>query len=294
MDRRSFLSSLGAVAVAPTLAACARGASTADSTGPMAQSAARLPLGVQLYTVRSEMAKSVEQTLARLAQLGYREVEFAGYYGRTPAQVKAALAAAGLTAPSAHLGLDLLTGEKRAQTLADAAAIGHEWVVLPWLAPNQRGGIDGYKRLATTMNDIASAAQQAGLKFAYHNHDFELTPVEGQLPLEVLMAETDAARVKFELDVYWTVKAGTDPLAFLNAHPGRIAMLHLKDATAAPAREMASVGAGTIDWAAVLARGIAKGTVSHAFVEHDNPSDVWASVSASAAWLKGQGLVASR
>ena len=290
MDRRSFLSSLGAVAVAPAFAACA----TNKSAQPTAQSPQPIALGLQLYTVRSEMAKSVEQTLARLAQLGYREVEFAGYYGRTPSQVKAALAAVGLTAPSAHLGLDLLTGEKRAQTLADAAAIGHEWVVLPWLAPNQRGGIDGYKRLAATMNDIASAAQQAGLKFAYHNHDFELTPVEGQLPLEVLMAETDAARVKFELDVYWTVKAGADPLALLNAHPGRIAMLHLKDATAAPAREMVSVGAGTIDWAAVLARGITKGTVSHAFVEHDNPTDVWASVSASAAWLKGQGLVAAR
>jgi len=291
MDRRSFLSSLGAVAVAPTIAACARGASTLDSAGPVAQSAKPLALGVQLYTVRSEMAKDVEGTLARVGALGYREVEFAGYYGRTPAQIKAALAAAGLTAPSSHIGLDLFASDKVARTLADAAAMGHQWVVLPWLSDAQRGTkADDWKKLAEILNKLGHGAQQAGLSFAYHNHDFEFKPVEGQVPLELLIANTDPAFVKYELDVYWTVKAGVDPLALFERHRGRIAMLHLKDATAAPARAMASVGAGTIDWRTVLARGIDRG-VSHAFVEHDNPGDAFASIGASAAWLKGQGLV---
>ena len=291
MDRRSFLSSLGAVAVAPAFAACA----TNKSAQPTGQGSQPLALGVQLYTVRSEMAKDVERTLARVGELGYREVEFAGYYGRTPAQIKAALAAAGLTAPSSHIGLDQFAPDKTASTLANAAAMGHQWVVLPWLANEQRGAkADDWKRLAETLNRLGTAAQQAGLSFAYHNHDFEFVPVEGQVPLELLIANTDPARVKYELDVYWTVKAGADPLALFERHRGRIAMLHLKDATAAPARTMASVGAGTIDWRTVLARGIDRGGVSHAFVEHDNPGDAFASIGASAAWLKGQGLVAAR
>ncbi|HYD51250.1 MAG TPA: sugar phosphate isomerase/epimerase, partial [Gemmatimonadaceae bacterium] len=188
-------------------------------------------------------------------------------------------------APASHLPLESLEGERQARTLADAAAAGHEWVVVPWLAPAARRTLDDWRRVAARLGAVAEAARRAGLSFAYHNHDFELAPVEGRVPLELLVAETDAALVKLELDVFWTVKGGADPLALYERWPGRIVMLHLKDSTGAPAHRMVEVGAGTLDWRAILSRGAAQG-VRHAFVEHDEPADAWGSVKASGEYLK--------
>jgi len=299
MDRRTFLSSLGAVGagvLVPGLTSCAGSRTTRDTTAAMgsatpagsvagAAADARPAPGVQLYTLRGEMAKDVEGTLARVGALGYQEVEFAGYFDRTPAQIRDALAKAGLRAPSSHIPLDALEGDRQGKTLADAAAIGHQWIVVPWLAPDVRKSIDDYKRIATRLNAAATAATRAGFQFAYHNHDFEITPLEGRVPLEVLLAETDPALVKIEMDVYWTVKAGGDPLQIFSRFPGRVTMLHLKDSTGAPDHKMVAVGEGKIDWPTIVARGAAQG-VRHAFVEHDNPADPWASVTTSVGYLK--------
>lgn len=294
MDRRTFLSSLGAVgagAFVPGLTSCARTQTTRDTAAagpatPAGRVADAPPApGVQLYTLRGEMAKDVEATLARVGALGYQEVEFAGYFNRTPAQIRDALSKAGLRAPSSHIPLDALEGDRQGKTLADAAAVGHQWIVVPWLAPDARKSIDDYKRIAQRLNAAAAAAQRAGFRFAYHNHDFEITPLAGQVPLEVLLAETDPALVKIEMDVYWTVKAGGDPLQYFTRFPGRVTMLHLKDSAGAPDHRMVAVGEGKIDWPTIIARGTAQG-VQHAFVEHDNPADPWASVTASVGYLK--------
>lgn len=267
-------------------AGCAGTRAMGDPSLRSGQAAPLPPLGLQLYTLRTEMTANLERTLARVGSLGYREVEFAGYFGRTPAQVRAALAAAGLTAPATHLALETLEGERQAGTLAEAAAVGHRWIVVPWIAPAQRRTLDDWRRIAGRLNVAAAAAQRAGFSFAYHNHDFELTPIDARVPLELLLAETDPALVKLELDVYWAVKAGADPFALFSRWPGRVAMLHLKDTAGAPAHRMVEVGAGTIDWARILREGMARGGVRHAFVEHDQPADPWASVWASAEHLK--------
>ena len=277
MHRRSFL----AAAVGTLAAACAKRPRTAVERRPVPRIG---PVGLQLYTVRTLMEKDMPGTLQQVAAIGYREVEFAGYFGRTPAEVRALLARVGLTSPSSHTPYELLVGNWQ-KALDDANAVGHQWVTIPWLAPEQRPtSVAGWQRLAATLARGAEQAHASGLRFAYHNHDFEITPVEGVMPLEVLLRDTDPTRVDFEMDVYWVTKAGADAVSLLARHPGRFKMLHLKDATPAPQRAFADVGSGTIDWPAVLAQRATAG-VEHVFVERDESPDPMASIRNSYAYL---------
>jgi sugar phosphate isomerase/epimerase len=239
-------------------------------------------VGLQLYTVRGEMQRDLEGTLARVAEIGYREVEFAGYFGRTPAQVRRSLRSAGLTAPSTHVGPELL-GERWAPTLDEARTIGHRWVTIAAIPAEQRRTLDAWRRWADAFSAAGAAARQVGLRFAYHNHAIELLPVEGVRPLDLLLERTDPAFVDIELDLFWCVQGGGDPLDFFQRHPGRFAFVHVKDRTAEG--RMADVGAGTLDFRALL-RGHREAGIQAFFVEHDEPADPWASIRASYAHLR--------
>ena len=244
--------------------------------------AAKVRPGVQLYTVRAEMEKGVEATLARVAQIGYKECEFAGYFTRTPAQVAAALKANGLTAPSAHVGVDAI-GAGWDKLLDDAATVGHQWLVVAWLPENLRGSADTYKRLAGDFNKAAAAAKKRGIRFAYHNHDFEFAPLGKTDGHTILLQECDKGLVQFELDLYWTKKAGKDPAAYVAAHRDRIAMVHVKDM--AKDGNMTEVGTGTIDFQAVF--NAAKGGIQHFFVEQDNAKVPFDSIATSIKAMRG-------
>lgn len=275
-DRRSFCATLGVA-----LAGYASGAHRL----PSAHAAGVGPLGIQLYTVRDAMKQDFAGTLARIAKLGYAEVEFAGYFDHDPREVRRILDRHKLRAPSAHIPLDQLTGDRLARTLDAAHVVGHQWVVVPFLAPEARGTTaDAWRQLAARLDAIGTQVHAAGLRLAYHNHDFELAPVEGAVPLELLIAGTNPSRVDFEMDVYWVTKAGNNPLDWFARHPGRFAMLHLKDATAAPERKMADVGSGTIDFRPILARRREAG-VKHLFVERDDAPEPFASAKASHDYL---------
>ena len=223
--------------------------------------------------MRREVTRDLPGTLAGLAGIGYREVEFAGYFGRKPAEIRSLLAANGLTAPSTHVEYGLIaSGWQR--TLDAAAEIGHRYVTIPWLAPELRASVNSWTAVAHAFNRAASEARARGLSFAYHNHDFEFARVEGRVPFDLLLAETDPSLVHFQMDVYWTVKAGGDPIAYLRAHPGRFPMLHIKDSSGGPAHTQVDVGAGTIDFAAIFRHATEQGKpIAHAFVEHDDPPD---------------------
>ncbi|MBV9880009.1 MAG: sugar phosphate isomerase/epimerase [Gemmatirosa sp.] len=283
MNRRSFLSTLGAAAAAGAVLPEIARAGVAGAARKVG------PIGLQLYTVRDAMQKDVAGTLARVGAIGYKEVEFAGYFNHPATHIREYLGKAGLTSPSVHVPIDTMR-TALPQAIADAKVIGHEWITMPWLAPEQRPTTaDGWKTLAAEIGKHAAAVHAAGLKFAYHNHDFEITPVGGVVPLEVLLSSTDPAHVDFEMDVYWVTKAGSDPLAWFAKHPGRFRMLHIKDASPAPARDMRPVGQGTINWRAVLADRPKAGT-RHIFVEHDSAAewgqgDAFKSVAASYKYL---------
>jgi sugar phosphate isomerase/epimerase len=266
IDRRAFLQIAGRAAGVVGVGLAGRPLLGA----PPGRATALSRFGIQLYTLRRPMGLDFEGVLLQVGELGYREVEFAGYYGRPPEAVRRVLKRAGLEAPAAHVGFDAL-GDDWPRTLAVAAEIGHGWVVVPWIPADARAGSDGYRRVAERFNRAGDEARRAGLRFAYHNHDFEFeTTPEGDLPFDLLLEATDPELVEFEMDVFWTVRGGSDPLEYFRAFPGRFPLAHLKDMDGSGT--MVDVGSGNIDFGAIL-RAADEAGLRHAFVEHDNPED---------------------
>ena len=238
-------------------------------------------IGLQLYTVRSEMRNSVERTLERVAEVGYKEVEFAGYFEQSARQIRSLLDANGLTAPASHLGLDQLENEWEA-TVDFAATVGHRYLVVAYISPQDRGDIDQYRRIVDRFNRVSERAQAAGLVFGYHNHDFEFEPVDGQVPFDIMLEHADPA-VQFEMDLFWIIQGGGDPFDYFRRYPGRFSLVHVKDMAADGA--MVDVGAGQIDFAALFRQRTQAG-IRHYFVEHDNPDTAFGSIEASYTHLR--------
>lgn len=242
-------------------------------------------IGLQLYTVRSEMEKSVDATLARVANVGYTEVEFAGYFGKSPAEIRALLDNTGLQAPSAHVDLaDIRT--KWGPTLEGASEIGHRYLVCPSIDEKDRDA-DGYKRVAQEFNEAAREAKRHDILFAYHNHDFDFAPLGDTVGYDILLAETDPSLVLLEADLYWMNKAKRDPLAYFAKYPGRFPLVHVKDM--APDGAMSDVGSGTLPFARYFAKSAEAG-IRHYFVERDDASDAFASITRSYTYLKTLGF----
>ena len=174
------------------------------------------------------------------------------------------------------------------KTVAEAKTVGHQYVTVAWTPEEKRQGPDAYKRVADDFNKAGAEAKKAGLRFAYHNHDYELAAPAGggALPLDVLFTNTDPALVTFEMDLYWMVHGGADPLAYFKKYPGRISLVHVKDAMGDAAHTMTEVGKGTIDFPKIFAYDAEHGAhIKHAFVEHDQPADPFASIKTSYEYL---------
>ena len=240
-------------------------------------------IGLQLYTVRSALAKDIQGTIAAIAKAGITELEFFNPFGKEVAWWRDLLKQHGLTAPSAHEALP--ANDEWGPIFDRAHGMGHQLVVVPYAGNEYRGSRANWQKLADRLNVGAQKAKAAGLQFGYHNHDFEFVTVEGTTGYEILTTQTDHDLVKLELDLYWTVKAAQDPLALMKRWPNRIVAVHVKDAGPAPERTMTEVGAGTIDFKTILATGRTQG-LQHWFIEHDNPADPIASITTSAAALK--------
>lgn len=273
IERRAFVSLLAAAALSG-VGACASAQRRARRLGR---------IGAQLYTVRGAMERDFDGTLERVRRIGYDEVEFAGYFGRSPRRVRDAVARAGLAAPAAHVELDTIES-RWSRALDDANVIGHDYLVLAWIAPERRRTADDWRRLAALLVGAGEAARAAGIRLAYHNHDYEFTPVDGVVPFDLLLAQTDPASVAFELDVYWMMKAGRDPIEYLGRGPSRFELLHVKDTAGPPTHAMADVGDGITDWTGVLSASVEAG-VRHWFVEHDQPADEFNSLRAGYEYL---------
>jgi sugar phosphate isomerase/epimerase len=242
-------------------------------------------VGLQLYTVRTEMPKDFEGTIAKVAATGYKEVEFAGYFDHSPKDVRAIVDKNGLTAPSTHLGYDLIEN-KMPEMIEVAHVIGHKYIVCPWLDEKQRNA-DGWKRAAELFNKAGETCEKAGIQFCYHNHSFEFSPVEGldgKLAYDFLLGATDPKLVKMEMDLCWISVAGKDPVSYFEKYPGRFPLVHVKDyvndpnATSSYAGATGSVefkgrladaGKGTIDFKRIFAQS-EKGGIKHYFVENDD------------------------
>ena len=229
------------------------------------------------------MQQDMPGTLAQVAAAGYKEVEFAGYFGRTADQVRQLLTQNGLTSPSSHLQFDPFSGNAAA-VLAFSKAIGNEWAVIPYVPEERRKTMDDWKRITDLLNTYGAQAKSQGLRLAYHNHNFELADIGGQRPLDFLLSNTDPSLVDFEMDLYWVVFGGGQPLDFFNRYPGRFPMVHVKDSAGPPDNKMVDVGKGTINFPAIFAQSDRAG-IKHYFVEHDNPADPIATIRNSAQYL---------
>ncbi|MGA9039859.1 MAG: sugar phosphate isomerase/epimerase [Terriglobales bacterium] len=264
-------------------------------------------IGLQLYTVRFPMKEDFAGSIAKVAAIGYKEVELAEfaqdaagkvtYFGRSPAEVRAALDSQGLSVPSTHVNFKSLAPDNFARVLEASKILGHSYIVNPWIDDDVRKQPDGWKRAAETFNRAGEACQKAGIQFAYHNHWFEFIPVDGKMPYDFLLKETDPALVKMELDLCWIVVGGQDPVKYFEQYPGRFPLVHVKDMKKLPvvdasggqnfgdSLDMTSVGNGVIDWKRILGKFEQAG-IKHYFVEHDKPQDPFASIQSSYAYLK--------
>ncbi|HEV2713954.1 MAG TPA: sugar phosphate isomerase/epimerase, partial [Terriglobales bacterium] len=173
----------------------------------------------------------------------------------------------------------------------------HQYIVNPWIDDAVRKQPDGFKRAAATFNRAGKASTEAGMQFAYHNHWFEYIPVNGKLPYDILLEESDPNLVKMEMDLCWTTLGGQDPVKYFDRYPGRFPLVHVKDLTSIPPitaggkqdfgdsmKEMTEVGSGVIDWKRIFAQSDKAG-IKHYFVEHDNPKSPFDSIKTSYQYL---------
>lgn len=201
-------------------------------------------LSLQLYTIRDAMAQNMEGTLAAIRSTGLEYVELAGFYGNTAAGFADILNRHGFKVSGSHTGIEALEQDFD-QVVADSKTLGNEWVIVPYIGQDRRN----WTELARVFDDLAQRLADRGLRFAYHNHDFELGADQG---LRRLVAETSPA-ASFQIDLGWVKYAGEDPAKFLREIGSRAPLVHLKDM--APDRENPHViaGDGQVDWASVLA-----------------------------------------
>ena len=246
-------------------------------------------IGLELYTVRFDLAKDFEGTIARVAKIGYKEVEFAGMFANPPAATPAPehaleiLKKNGLAAPSTHVPYTALSPENWPKVIEACKIVGNEYIVNPSIDQKLAKTADGWKQAADVFNRAGEESLKSGIQLAYHNHIPEFKAVDGQLPYDILLSECDPKFLKMEMDLGWAHVAGADPLAYFAKYPGRFPLVHVKDFD--KDGNMTEVGKGVIDWKAIFAKSDLAG-IKHYFVEHDNPAQPFESAQTSYAYLK--------
>jgi sugar phosphate isomerase/epimerase len=251
------------------------------------------PVGVQMWSFREFLPKDLGGTLAKVRAMGFREVEGAGLWKRTAGELRAALDGAGLRCQSAHMGFERLRDDS-AGAFAEAKALGASWVVCPWISHEKEFTREDALKSAEVFNKVATAAEAAGLRFAYHCHGYEMLPSPEGTRFDTLAQNTDPKRVMFQVDVFHTLHGGADPVAFINRHAARVKSLHLKDlkkgvaitkgtGTATPDVDV-PLGTGQVDWRAVL-RAATKAGASLYYVE-DESADPFGHIPQSLQYLK--------
>lgn len=218
--------------------------------------------GLQLYTLRDVLPSNTKDVLTQVASFGYKQIEgYEGpkglFWGMTNTELKKLMDDLGMKFVSSHCNINEDFDRKAAQ----AAEIGMKYLICPYLGPQKTA--DDFKKFAETFNQRGETCRKNGIRFGYHNHDYGFVPVDGQLPQDILMQNTDKNLVDFEMDIYWVVTAGADPIAWIDKYPGRFKLSHIKDRKkGAPLSDRdASVdlGKGSINFKSILKEGGKKG-----------------------------------
>lgn len=268
IKRRDFLINsglaLGALAIAPSFAFEAK----------------KKPIGIQLWSLRDTLPSDVKGVLAQVGKIGFSEVETFGYsvskgfFGTSVPDFKLMLDDNGLKATSNHFDFNSVIKDGNTDIVKSyietANRLGSEYITVPWISPELRGTTaDDYKKLASKINEAAALCAASGLKLAYHNHDFEFIKFGNTTGYEILLNETDKKLVDFEMDLYWVVRAGYNPIDLFQKYPGRVKMWHVKDMDKQNHDFNAEIGTGAIDFRAIFAKAELSG-MKRFFLEHES------------------------
>ena len=283
--RRTFLAQAGLIAAGAVIAP------------KLVSAKASNKVGLQLYSLRDQLPKDVKGVIAKVAKAGYNEVETfgfnkeTGYWGLKGKEFSQLLKDNGLTTPSGHYGLDEYLGSGKTDDLNAyievANTIGQSHIIIPALNHNFIKTVDDCKGIAEKMNKIAGILKKSGLKLGYHNHNFEWAPVGDTTFYDVVLSNTDPKLVAMEMDIYWVVRAGKNPVEIFEKHPGRFAFVHVKDRDKTNAELNTEIGNGDIDFKTILGKAKLAG-VKHFIVEQENYTNIdpYVSIAKSASYLK--------
>ncbi len=255
VNRRKFLKTSGLLASGMVLSSKAIQALSGDIITKN--------FGLQLYTLRADLPKDPKGIIKQIAGFGYNQIEgYEGaqgiFWGMKNTDFKQYVEDLGMTFVSSHCDIN----NNFEQKAAEAGAIGMKYLICPYLGEQKT--VDEYKQAADKFNRCGDICKKNGLKFAYHNHGYTFKPLDGVMPQDILMENTDPELVQYEMDMYWVVTAGQDPLAWLEKYPNRFTLCHVKDreknAPAGEANASCDLGKGSIDYAKILPIAKKKGT----------------------------------
>ena len=254
-------------------------------------------VGLQLYSLRDQLPKDVKGVIGKVAAAGYKNVETFGYskdrgfWGLDAKAFNQLLKDNGLKTASGHFGMDdyFVHGKTDVlDTYIEAAnTTGMEYIIVPSINGEVLKSADEFKTVADKMNKAAEICQKSGLKLGYHNHNFEWKPVDGTTFYDVLINNTDPKLVNMEMDIYWVVRAGQDPVKLFEQHPGRFALCHLKDRDKTNPNINTEIGKGSIDFKTILSNAKLAG-LKYFIVEQENyiNIDPYVSIAESCAYAK--------
>jgi sugar phosphate isomerase/epimerase len=244
-------------------------------------------IGLQLYTIRDAMKKDVPGSLKQVSDIGYKYLELADYtdgkfYGYSPADFKKMVNDLNMEVISSHAGVNPkgITDDEARKMAEDHAKVGAKYCMQPYVADGDRKSVAGYQKMVAEWNRVAKIMKESGVKFGYHNHNFEFDTVEGKIPyFDIFLPEMDKDLTTMELDLFWTTKAGQNPVDLFKKYPGRFQLFHMKDMYTKEApfvktasSDFAPVGEGVINFREILAAKDIAG-MKYMFVEQDSTKD---------------------
>jgi sugar phosphate isomerase/epimerase len=267
-NRRKFIQQTAGLSSGLVLASVAGNSLFADL---FEESKKLKTFGLQLYTLRDDMPANPKGVLAQVASFGYKQIEsYEGkdgmFWGMGNTGFKKYLDGLGMTIISSHCDITK-DFEKKAN---EAAAIGMKYLFCPYKGPQKK--LDDFKKFADEFNAAGDICKKAGIRFGYHNHDYSFKEMEGQFPQDVMMKNTNPDTVDFEMDIYWVVAAGQDPIEWFNKYPGRFKACHIKDRSKTPGNDngknSTDLGKGTIDFSKIVKAGMKQG-LEYSIVEQE-------------------------
>jgi sugar phosphate isomerase/epimerase len=256
VSRRDFLKVAGAATLCLPAVACAVDAGKV-----------RIPVGLQLYSVRFDCERDLPGTLTAVAGMGYEGVEWAGYYGRSANELRKLLDDNGLKCCGTHTGLDTLIGDNLQQTIDFNKELGNPYLIVPGLPRERMASRQAWMETAQLFNELSEKAEAQGMKVGYHNHTIEFRELEGELPWDTFFGNT-RKEVIMQFDTGNAMHAGGDPLVYLKRYPGRALTIHLKEFS--ESNPTAFLGEGDVPWTAVFEACETMGGTEWYIVEYEH------------------------